>query len=91
MIFATCGLRNVSHTAEVCFNEYVELVPEEKSGLISDVSINLAKIFCFAFKICQKIIMLRHSGCGFFDKMFFSQFGSGDDVIAGASVQRVRD
>ena len=28
MIFATCGLKNVSQTAEVCFNEYVELVHE---------------------------------------------------------------
>ena len=28
VIFATCGLRNVSQTAEVCFNEYVELVHE---------------------------------------------------------------
>ena len=27
----------------------------------------------------------------FLIRCFFSQFGSGDDVIAGASVQRVRD
>ena len=61
------------------------------SGLIFWLFHQPCKHLLFWFQVLLKIIMLRHSGCWYFDKMSFGQFGSGDDVIAGASVQRVRD
>ena len=61
------------------------------SGLIFWLFDQPCKHLLFWFQDLWKIIMLRHSGCWYFDKMSFGQFGSGDDVIAGASVQRARD
>ena len=57
------------------------------SGLIFWLFDQPCKHLLFWFQDLWKIIMLRHSGCWYFDKMSFGQFGSGDDVIAGASVQ----